>query len=221
MIFSSIKLYLNATLDLIFPRICPSCQEALSNAEKHMCIFCESELLSPSTKQPNYKDRIQHPINRMYYLMTYTKKGKSQYIFNEIKYRGNKNLAKHLGTFFVNNQDYDCIIPVPLHPIKERKRGYNQAEMIARGINSKLVVKDVIKRNKNLSAFASKNKNDRWDEVEDLYSIEPQIISKGSKILLVDDILTTGATLTACVKLLAPYKPKRIDIAVAAVTTLD
>ena len=220
MIFSFVRLYLRATVDLLFPRCCTSCGNDLSNEEKNICMFCTTELLQSNTIKTSYRHRIQFPINELYYLMKYSKKGKSQNILNAIKYGGNKELALYLGQQFSIHNTYDYIIPIPLHPKKLRKRGFNQAEAIAIGIN-KSTSKNIISRTKHTTAFARRAKIDRWKEVEQLYAIKESEIEANSSILLVDDILTTGATLTTCAKILSQFKPKKIDIAVVAVTDLD
>ena len=220
MIFSFIKLYLQATLDLIFPRPCNGCENDLSYEEENICIFCAAELFQKKEISASFRHRIQYPINELYYLMKYSKKGKSQHILNTIKYGGKQKLAKHLGKQLSIHKEYDYIIPIPLHPKKQRKRGYNQAEAIAKGINQKIST-NIIFRTKHTTAFARKAKFDRWEEAEQLYSIDREMIAPGSSILLVDDILTTGATLTTCAKILSQCAPKTIDIAVIAVTDLD
>lgn len=206
--------------DLLFPRHCVSCGIELQSSEKHLCIFCENELFNGHKITTNFKERIQFPVNDLHFLMKYLKKGKSQKIMNGIKYGGQQKLASYLGTKFTIEEKYDCIIPIPLHPKKLRQRGYNQAEEIAKGINPKIVRGDIIIRTKHTNAFARKKRIERWDEVNNLYKVSEKGLPNNQKILLVDDILTTGATLTACAELLNQFNPSKIDVAVIAVTEL-
>ncbi len=181
-------------------------------------MFCETELFNKSKASTSYFDRIHFPVSNLYFLMNYQKKGKSQKCLNAIKYGRNESLAKYLGNTIQIDETYDLIVPIPLHPKKEQIRGFNQSEAFGLGISSGKVNTEILKRIKHTNAFAKKNRKDRWKEVEELYDYKKKESLEGKKVLLVDDILTTGATLTTCVELLNNLNPKKIDIAVIAVT---
>ncbi|MEP2025055.1 phosphoribosyltransferase family protein, partial [Reichenbachiella sp.] len=118
-----------------------------------------------------------------------------------------------LGEWFANyikeeieKAKIDAIIPVPLHKSKQRKRGYNQSEVIARGLNKITgikVINDAMIRTKNVSTQTKKGKVGRWQNVDSLYKIEKNKDIKGKRVLLLDDVITTGATIGTAAEVLA------------------
>jgi len=104
---------------------------------------------------------------------------------------------KHSARF----SNIDCIIPLPLFPEKERARGYNQAELLGQGISEILkipVLKDIVIRNRPTSTQTKKNRMERWQNVSDVFTITNPDKLKDKSVLLIDDVITTGATLEAC-----------------------
>lgn len=147
---------------------------------------------------------------------------KCRKILHQIKYRGKKELALFLGTLYGKElsisgcfTDTDLLIPVPLHPYREKQRGFNQSEWFARGLAKSLgkkVVKDVLVRFAGTETQTNKSRIGRWENVENSFKLylDDKIINK--HILLVDDVVTTGATLESCASLLMTRPGVRISI---------
>ena len=113
----------------------------------------------------------------------------------------------------------DIIIPVPLHNSRKKGRGYNQSELIAKGIGEILnipVFTNLLVRNVNNPTQTDKHRFERWENVSDIFSIQSNEQIEGRHILLVDDVITTGSTLEACAKELLSVKGVRVSLAVLA-----
>ena len=109
----------------------------------------------------------------------------------------------------------DCIIPVPLHPIKKRQRGYNQAEEFGIGLGyifEKPCYGDGLKRVRYTETQTKKNREDRWENVSDIFELSPMVEVKGKHILLVDDVITTGATLESCARVILSQGPASLGV---------
>jgi ComF family protein len=144
-----------------------------------------------------------------------------------MKYNGNKDTAFVLGVelgFLINkickskNQDFDFIVPVPVSEIKKQSRGYNQCEYIANGISQVIkipVLNNHLKRRNNLKSQVNKSLYKSWSNVENQYFMT-KYISETNKILLVDDVVTTGATINSCIKALQVRNSLQISVAALA-----
>jgi len=168
-------------------------------------------------------------INKIAAFLLFERNGKVQHLIHSIKYFGNKQLARHLGRIASMEmiedglfQGIDWLIPVPLHPKKERKRGYNQAEWIAKGIEAVChcqIEKDVLQRVMYTDSQTRKTLYERHRNVEEIFSLKNADSLKGKHILLIDDVITTGATLNACIKTLSAIPDIRISV--FALTTVQ
>ncbi len=131
-----------------------------------------------------------------------------QSVIHQLKYRGNSGAGIEMGKLMGHSIKHsprfcniDYIIPLPLFPEKELARGYNQAEVLSRGIEEITeipVLKNVVIRNKATSTQTRKNRMERWQNVNEVFSVTDPLILQGKKLLLTDDVITTGATLEAC-----------------------
>jgi len=169
----------------------------------------------------------RYSVNREIYAFKFFKNRLLQKMIYEMKYNGNKDTAFVLGVelgfqvknlFKFKNQDIDFIIPVPVSEKKKQERGYNQSEYIANGISQvikKPVLKDRLKRRNNLRTQLYKSRYKRWSNVDDQYYLERNL-AKAKKILLVDDVVTTGATINSCIKALQIRNSLEISIAALA-----
>lgn len=151
-------------------------------------------------------------ITTAYSYLNFSKQSITQNLMHDIKYNGNKELAKSLGTLLgnflkLNNISYEnaLLIPVPLHPKKLKKRGFNQSEWIAKGVGESLEI-DIstnhLIKTVNTSSQTKKNKTERWNNVKDSFTVVQPELLEGKNIIMVDDVLTTGATLEACISTL-------------------
>jgi len=218
---------INDLLQLFYPRLCILCGKQLTEDEPHICLHCFCDL--PRT---NYHLRIHNPtlklfagtlhINKIINFLLFEKDGKVQQLIHSIKYFGNKQLAKYLGRMAALEiktdglfKGIDALIPIPLHPRKKRKRGYNQSEWIAKGIETVCqspIVNDVLFRAINTDSQTRKTIYERHRNMEEIFSLKNADSLSGKHILLIDDVITTGATINSCIKTLSAIPDLRISI---------
>lgn len=197
---------------LFFPQVCIACARTLNAREDAICINCLIKL--PRT---NYHRLNDNPVSKkfagririeMASAFLYFSKGNSaRQLLHHLKYRGRQDIGRRLGALYgkdLMNDGWippDLIIPLPLHPAKERIRGYNQCTPIAEGLNRYFgseVDSKVIARRSNNSTQTKKGRYERWENVEKIFEVkEPEKI-QNKYVILVDDVVTTGATLEAC-----------------------
>ncbi len=151
-----------------------------------------------------------------------------QRLIHRFKYRGDTGLGRHLGYLLGSSlleaplfKDIDCIIPVPLHKERQQTRGFNQSAVIGRGISDATSLpchEDLLIRHSSTPTQTRKARFSRWENVSAGFSIpDPEKLS-GKQVLLVDDVITTGATLEACAQLLLKLKGVRVWVATLAIT---
>lgn len=226
------KKYLSEFLDLIYPQSCAACEVPLLETETHICMFCQHNLFINPNKDRDHSPLLrfaEQPIDQLVGLMRYSKKGLSQELINKVKYYNDIHLGFYLGQELGKQiadttgiQKIDYLIPVPLHEKKLKKRGYNQAEEIAKGIADFLtcpIKNDVLKKVVNNKTQTKKGRISRWKNTETAYQLQPKAaeILKGKNILLIDDVLTSGATLTSCVKQINLAEVNKKYVAVLAI----
>jgi len=200
----------NDLLTLIFPEICIGCNRLLAKGEKHLCTECRSNL--PIISYDQYETQLFHQklINSYQYDFAYAflkfyKSGISQKIMHAIKYNNQPMVAELMGRLAGNEirkekkiKDYKYIIPVPLHPKKKIKRGYNQSDLYARGLSIALDIPwsgTIIKRIKNTATQTRKTRIERQSNVDGVFATERSPDIHGNCIMLVDDVATTGQPL--------------------------
>ncbi len=219
----------SAFLDLIYPELCQACHLPLLENETSLCLFCEHNLYIAYQKEDTVLLRFaEQPIDAIIGLMDYQKKGYSQELINKVKYKEEialgVYLGKKLGVKIIESnsmKDIDFIIPVPLHYKKHKKRGFNQANIIAKGIAviiDKPILTNVLTKVTHNKTQTKKGRMARWENTDYAYKLKDigdQL--KGKNILLVDDVLTSGATLTSCTKELTKAKINKKYIAVLAI----
>lgn len=225
---------MSALLDVFFPKVCLGCEGMLTDNEYYLCTSCRHEL--PIT---NFHFTNDDTVKKIFYgrskiehataLLRFQKKGIVQHLLHNLKYKGHQDvglfLGQWLGEELKNLEGYknvDVIIPVPLHPKKFKKRGYNQVEKFAKEIALALqaeYVDDVLKKQTNTSSQVYKNRLERWTNPKERFVLQNKHKIKGKYILLVDDIITTGATLEACIAILNSEENHKISIAAMAITT--
>lgn len=223
----------NTFLSLIFPDPCSACNKFLAKGEKIICTQCRFDLpytnyhVHPNQNPLYYKFAGMIPLTHALAYLKFTKKGKVQKILHALKYNNYPEIGTLMGQLYghilqqseENYTDFDIILPVPLHPSRQRSRGYNQSAYFAKGLSESLQVpfsETVIQRTKKTETQTKKGKLDRWENVTKIFAVkEPQYIQQQA-ILLVDDVVTTGATLQACLKILQQYGAKELSIAAIA-----
>jgi ComF family protein len=155
-----------------------------------------------------------------------SRKGLTHRLVHELKYEGNKEIGQLLGLLFGQElkkidewKSVDLIIPVPLHPKKEQLRGYNQSYEIASGVSESMDVpttKTALKRKHYTDTQTKKSRVERWQNVSDIFDINEHELNTSNHILLVDDVITTGATIESCVLALTNNKKIRVSVAALA-----
>lgn len=224
---SQLKIIAQSTVDIFYPNQCEICSVDLHLNESHICLNCKYDLpyLNDSLKgneglQKLFWGRVD--VEKVHALFNYQKGTQVQDLLKQIKYHHKKKLGKYLG-FLLGDQlpddEIDLIVPVPLHPKKQRSRGYNQSELIANGIRSIRnipVEKNALKRIKHNPTQTSISKFDRWENVRDIFAVNNPKKLRNKHILIVDDVLTTGATIEACVRELLSIEGCKVSVATIA-----
>jgi len=220
-------------LGLFYPKICLTCAKVLSKYEEILCFSCKSGL--PLTNFSNFSNnetekifsgRVQ--VDSATSLLHYSKKGNVQKLIHQLKYKNQQNIGLLLGELLgdeilLSNRfaTVDCIIPVPLHPSKLKIRGYNQVTKFGRSLSHKLNVpfyEDILKVRAFVKTQTHKNRFDRQKSLEKNFELANEQILKNKHVLLIDDVVTTGATLEACCIQLSRSKNIKISIATMAIT---
>lgn len=202
-------------LSLFFPDLCLVCQNKLGDKETHVCVGCLS--LLPKTNyhlQPD--NRLESffagrfAFERIAAFAYFVKDGSIQHIIHDLKYGNNPKLGYFIGLLCgedLRNSNFiekiDLIIPVPLHPKRKRQRGYNQSEEICKGMSHILnipVDNTSLIRTVNNPSQTKSSRFERWENVEGIFALTNNNQLDNKHILLVDDVITTGSTIEACVK---------------------
>lgn len=199
-------------LHLLFPHICDGCGSDLISKESVLCMRCIEAL-----PQTDFEFHPGNPVEKKFYgrlplqhasaFCYFGKESLMQQMVHQVKYRGNRELGIQLGKLMgdalkkAGRFDVDVLIPLPLFPDKERKRGYNQSLLLCEGIATQLnkpVLKDIISRPQHTETQTKKGRIERWKNIEGKFSlISPEAIRQ-KHVLLVDDVITTGATIESC-----------------------
>ena len=220
---------------LLYPDICIGCGSDLMSGHNVLCADCMGQL--PETGFFEYEN---NPVEKIFRgrlpLATasahtyFTKDSVVQRLLHSLKYGNNKDAGRYMGRLMGRklktcqwNSDLFALIPLPLHFAKEKKRGYNQAELICEGMSSEMgvpVLSDVMVRRKNTATQTHKTRLERWNNIESKFELLKPAGIMNRHILLVDDVITTGATLEACGSALLQTKGVRLSIAAFAYTSL-
>ena len=222
--------WINHLINLFYPNVCQACGNALTEQEETICISCLLRL--PKT---GFHMHDENPVSRIFWgrvnikaatsFLFFSKMGKVQSLIHQLKYKRQKDvgiaLGKLLGKDLLNSPyftDIDYIIPVPLHPKKLSIRGYNQSLMIAIGLEESMGIEVFtgLQRRTHSSTQTKKSRYERWENVKDIFEIIDHEKLENKSVLLVDDVLTTGATLEACATVLSDINGLNVSIATLA-----
>lgn len=200
-------------LNLLYPNLCVICNESLMRGEEIICLKCLREI--PKT---HYHMETDNTVEKRFWgkVLVYRatsyfhfyKGSPFQKLLHELKYRGNKEAGRVIGRYaaadLLNSPDFcsvDVIVPVPLHPKKYAKRGYNQSEWIAKGL-AEMLEKPVdtthLIRIRENTTQTKKNIFERYQNTSGVFTLNDKTVFHKKHVLLVDDVLTTGSTLEAC-----------------------
>lgn len=222
---------LSGFLHLFFPRVCSVCGKDLIHGEKVMCTACEYNM--PLTR---FWHDMENPVAQTFWgrvpienacsYLFFAKGSKYRPLLHQLKYQGKQEVGIEMGLLFGQAlstshlyESIDFTIPVPLHPKKLRQRGFNQAELLAQGIANGLGVgieTGSLLRTEFTQTQTQKTRTERIRNVENAFVIAQHKQLEGKHVLLVDDVLTTGATLEACASQLIGVDGCKVSIATLA-----
>ncbi|GAA4018864.1 ComF family protein [Hymenobacter fastidiosus] len=220
-------------VSLIFPRTCLACVEPLARGEDHICTSCRAQL--PYTdyhKLPEPENPLARrfwgklPVRHALSYLRFLRHGRVQRLLHQLKYQGQSEVGLVLGRWYGAElssyglaADFDLIVPVPLHWKKLAKRGFNQADSFAEGLSTGLVVPwraHALRRTEHTASQTRKTRTERWLNVATVFEVAEPAAVIGQRILLVDDVLTTGATLEACAIVLLAAGCAEVSVATIA-----
>ena len=222
-------------ISLIFPRICAGCGNSLWRHEEVLCHSCEYHL--PKT---NFNPGEDNPVSRIFrgrvtlesgsaYLY-FNKGNRVQRLVHQLKYKGRKDIGIYLGRQYGQElrnfsafSSIGAIVPVPLHRKKFMKRGYNQSEQFAIGLSDSMNVPldtALLSRNRATETQTRKSRFNRYQNVREIFTVRNPETYTGKHLLLVDDVITTGATLESCIQALEIIPGVRVSVACIATALL-
>ena len=222
-------------LDLIFPPLCHAWEKILTQGEKEICTLCRHEL-----PQTNFHLQTPNPIELHFYgritiaratsLLKFEPQSKVQHLLHELKYHGQQNIGTAVGRWFgfiLKESGFfghiDMVIPVPISAKRNRERGYNQVAFFGMALANELgchYSADILHKTKDVKSQVSMTAEERTKVLTDTFSAEPcNLLKARSNLLLVDDLMTTGATLEACTNALNRAGYHNINLATTAATT--
>jgi len=219
-------------LDILFPNLCLICNESLSGSENRVCLSCLHNI--PRTGFHHIKNNPVEkrfwgkvPVEQATSFFFFQKGSPFQKLLHQLKYNGNKELGQILGScaaIDLRESDFfgsvDIIIPVPLHPKKLAKRGYNQSEWIAKGLSEVLGINVDTKHLVRLQEKTTQTKKsvyERYTNTKGIFGVNNANELEGKHILLVDDVLTTGSTLEACIQAVLSTPGTKVSVFTLAV----
>jgi ComF family protein len=220
-------------LHLFFPHTCAGCGTDVIDNDQLLCLHCLNDL--PAT---NFFNQPNNPVEQVFYGRIpvanaaagyfFTKDSLLQNLIAQLKYRGNKQIGLYLGQLLGNLliksdrfKQVDALVPLPLNPRREKNRGYNQATMLCNGISSvwkKPVIEKAVVRRVYTETQTHKGRISRWENMDGIFEVINPSALENKHILLVDDVVTTGATLEACGSEILKVNDTTLSIATLAYT---
>lgn len=214
-------------ISLLFPKLCQCCGEHLVRNEEIICLTCmvDIPLTGFHTVRENSLEKSlwgRCYVERAAAWAFYQRGGKVQTLVHRLKYLGIKDIGLYAGRMYgyqLLDSDFlsgiDAIVPVPLHPSRERRRGFNQAAVICEGISAVTSIPvrtDILSRKVRTPTQTRKSRVERWENVENIFSLHEGSVTEGMHILLVDDVITTGSTIEACVNAIRESADTRVSV---------
>ena len=222
-----LRFYIDALVKLFYPRPCYACNNNEIDNDEMICMECLYKL--PYTTFESMED---NPTEKLFWgristsfacsIFYFEKENVLQNIIHQIKYKNEKELGIFMGKLMglkindlIKAHNIDFMIPMPIHPKKEKKRGYNQATLLCKGINSinKLdYMENAIVKIQHTETQTKKSRIERWRNVEQVFYVPNPHVILGKNILIIDDVITTGASTEACGQILLEHGANSISI---------
>ncbi len=229
------KSIINSFSHLFFPHTCVGCGNDLVGQDQLLCLHCLHDL--PFT---NFHLFANNPVEKIFWgriniasaasLLYFTKNSALQNAMHQFKYKAKKEIGFYFGRMMGKSlmesdrfKNIDAIIPLPLFKSKEKNRGYNQSAILCEGISDimqKEVFNNVVIRSVATETQTKKNRIERWINIEGKFELKNEELLQNKHVLLVDDIITTGATFEACAAVLQNINNIQISVATLAYTLL-
>ncbi|HNR15086.1 MAG TPA: phosphoribosyltransferase family protein [Chitinophagaceae bacterium] len=223
----------DSVLHLLFPHICTGCGSDILHEESVLCMRCIDAM--PET---NFELHPDNPVEKIFWgrlplagataQFYFTKESLMQHLMHQFKYKGNKELGMQLGKIMGEQIkksarfEADALVPLPLFAAKEKKRGYNQAAILCEGMAEAMnlpVLDRIISRPQYTETQTKKGRIERWKNMEGKFILSDADAIKNMHLLLVDDVVTTGATLEACGNELLKAENVRLSIATLCIAS--
>jgi ComF family protein len=217
---------------LFFPKYCSSCNRNLMHFEKAVCMHCLTHLprLQLHDERDNAVEKLfwgRIDVEAATAFLSMPRNGISHRLIHRLKYHGDQEVGERLGALFAHEllesermKGIDVIVPVPLHPKKMHVRGYNQCDCIARGMAETLCA-DISLNNLTRTHFSAsqtrRGRISRWSNVKDIFWVREPEKFENKRILLVDDVITTGATIEACATALLKINGVQLSVGALAI----
>jgi ComF family protein len=219
-------------LNLFFPPVCEACNNALTDNELVICTICRHDLPVTNFHFDN-ADKVKKVVygriklEQATALLHFSKKGIVQQLLHNLKYRGHQNISGFLGRWLGAElktieayKKIDVVVPVPLYKTKLRQRGYNQVEQFGKAIAEAINANyndTVLIKTKPTKTKVFEGRLSRWSDDGAVFAISENLSLRGKHILLVDDIITTGATAEACATELLKIDNIKLSLATMAI----
>lgn len=217
-----------ALLHLAYPHVCEGCGTDTLDKDHYLCVHCLNAL--PKTFYPKHDD---NPVEQQFWgrlplvhacaQYYFTKESTVQHLVHQFKYHGHQELGRYLGRLMGYDlqasgrfDDIEALVPLPLHPSRERKRGFNQAMVLCEGIAEVLhlpLLTGIVIRSESTETQTHKSRLERWENMQGKFHVKASGPAEGRHVLLVDDVVTTGATLEACGRALLQVRGLRLSLA--------
>lgn len=209
--------WFKSLLDILYPKLCITCENQLQINENQICTSCLLDLPYTDTHkvgiialENKFVGRVD--VAKIFSFVRFSKKSGVQKLLHALKYKANEKIGNDIGVYYgklikkeVEEYKLDYLLPVPIHPKKLKIRGYNQAEVFSKGLSESLEIKtltDVLLKTRETVSQTKENKQERFENIKGSFKIIEAGILKGKNIAIVDDVLTTGATLEEIAQIL-------------------
>ena len=218
----------DSVFQLFYPHVCAGCGCDAVTQHSLICAVCMHNLpfTGYENHAPNPVEKIMTgrvPFKKAASLLYFNKESLVQRLMHQFKYRGNIELGKQLGVMIGTRllesgrfHDIEILIPLPLYEDKQKKRGFNQSTVLCKGIQEVMnlqIVEDAIERPQFTETQTKKNRVQRWKNMEGKFELLNNSKIEGKHVLLIDDVITTGATIESCASTLLKTKGLTLSIA--------